>query len=124
MAYLAQNPEFSEHLTIRDYIFNQDNELLGIIKEYEQLLESGNYDAHGEKYQHLLNKMDALNAWDYEAQIKQILGKLGIHDLDAYTDELSGGQRQRVAGRAEGGGRLWRPGFLPKRRIRRRRLEA
>ncbi len=97
VSYLAQNPEFSDHLTIRDYIFNQDNELLTVIKKYEQLLESENYDANSEQYHQLLNKMDSLNAWDYEAQIKQILGKLGLHDLDVYTDELSGGQKKRVA---------------------------
>ena len=36
-------------------------------------------------------------AWDLESQIKQILGKLGIHDMDLFVDELSGGQKKRVA---------------------------
>jgi ATP-binding cassette subfamily F protein uup len=97
VGFLSQNPEFSNHLTIRDYIFNQDNQLLSTINEYERLIENANYDASGEKYQSLLNKMDALSAWDFEAQIKQILGKLGIHNLDGYADELSGGQKKRVA---------------------------
>lgn len=97
VSYLAQNPEFSNHLSIRDYIFNQDNEILTTIKEYEKIVESGAYDDSGDSYQSLLNKMDSLSAWDYEAQIKQILGKLGIHDMDGYVDELSGGQKKRVA---------------------------
>ncbi len=94
---LLQNPEFSNHLSVRDYIFNQENEILSTIKAYEKLVESENYDAGADEYQSLLNKMESLNAWDYEAQIKQILGKLGINDLDAYVDELSGGQKKRVA---------------------------
>jgi len=94
---LLQNPEFSNHLSVRDYIFNQENEILSTIKAYEKLVESEHYDAGADDYQSLLNKMESLNAWDYEAQIKQILGKLGINDLDAFVDELSGGQKKRVA---------------------------
>jgi ATP-binding cassette subfamily F protein uup len=97
IGFLAQNPEFSNHLSIRDYIFNQESELLSTIKEYEQLIESPDYEANGVKYEALLHKMDVLSAWDFEAQIKQILGKLGVHDMDAYVDELSGGQKKRVA---------------------------
>jgi len=41
--------------------------------------------------------MEQLQAWDFESQAKQILGKLGIHDLTAPADTLSGGQQKRVA---------------------------
>jgi len=44
-----------------------------------------------------IEQMDALNAWDYEHQVKEILGKLGIHTLDQKMGELSGGQKKRVA---------------------------
>ena len=94
---LRQNPEFTNHLTIRDYLFNQENELLKAVSEYEQYLEREDFDADSKKYQELTNKMEALHAWDLETQVKQILGKLGIHDLDLFVDELSGGQRKRVA---------------------------
>lgn len=97
LSYLPQNPEFKNHLTIRDYIFGQDNELLLTVGEYEQFLDSKNPDLASKHYQELINKMDALSAWDFESQVKQILGKLGIHDLDLFVDELSGGQKKRVA---------------------------
>jgi ATP-binding cassette subfamily F protein uup len=97
VGYLRQNPEFSRHVSIRDYIFDQENEVLSIIKEYEALVETKAFDDTKNDYQRVLNKMDSHSAWDYEAQIKQILGKLGIHDLDGFTDELSGGQKKRVA---------------------------
>ena len=97
VGFLSQNPEFSNHLTIRDYIFNQESELLTTINEYEQMVERHADDPSSEKYQYIFNKMDALSAWDFEAQVKQILGKLGVHSFDAYVDELSGGQKKRVA---------------------------
>ena len=97
LSFLSQNPKFDNHLTVRDYIFDQDNELLSTVSEYEQFIESENPDIDGRCYQELINKMDSLAAWDFESQVKQILGKLGIHDLDLFVDELSGGQKKRVA---------------------------
>jgi len=44
-----------------------------------------------------LTDMDRLNAWDYETRIKQILGKLAIHDFDKPVEQLSGGQQKRLA---------------------------
>ena len=41
--------------------------------------------------------MEKLEAWDYEAQIRQILGELGIQDVNQLVSSLSGGQRKRVA---------------------------
>ncbi|MET0242112.1 MAG: ABC-F family ATP-binding cassette domain-containing protein, partial [Flavitalea sp.] len=42
-------------------------------------------------------KMDEMNAWDFDAKVKQILGKLNIHHLNQQVSSLSGGQRKRVA---------------------------
>ena len=97
LGFLPQNPEFSNHTSVKDYIFDQSNELLNTVSEYERLVESKEFDINSSKYQEIVNKMDALSAWDFESQVKQILGKLGIHDLDLFVDELSGGQRKRVA---------------------------
>jgi ATP-binding cassette subfamily F protein uup len=41
--------------------------------------------------------MDELGAWDFEAKVHQILGKLNIKNLDQTVGSLSGGQRKRVA---------------------------
>jgi ATP-binding cassette subfamily F protein uup len=97
VAFLPQNPEFLEHLSIRDYIYNQESETLCAIRNYEKIMARGNLDARSDEYDAALQQMDALDAWNYEVQIKQILGKLGIHDLEGYIDELSGGQKKRVA---------------------------
>ena len=59
VSFLPQNPEFSHHLTIRDYLFDQDNELLSTVSEYEQYIDGRNLDVESKKYQELINKMDA-----------------------------------------------------------------
>ena len=41
--------------------------------------------------------MDDLGAWDFDTKVKQVLGKLNIHDLHQTVNSLSGGQRKRVA---------------------------
>jgi ATP-binding cassette subfamily F protein uup len=46
--------------------------------------------------QHALEKMEELNAWDYDAKVQEITGRLGITDLDQKFGELSGGQRKRI----------------------------
>jgi ATP-binding cassette subfamily F protein uup len=50
-----------------------------------------------EEMQEVIERIDALNAWDQESQVKQILGKLGLKDLEADVTLLSGGQQKRVA---------------------------
>jgi ATP-binding cassette subfamily F protein uup len=41
--------------------------------------------------------MDELDAWDFDAKVKQVLGKLKIQHLQQPLKNLSGGQRKRVA---------------------------
>lgn len=44
-----------------------------------------------------LERMNALNAWEIDAEAKRVLEAVGIKDLALRTDKLSGGQRKRVA---------------------------
>jgi ABC transport system ATP-binding/permease protein len=93
VAFFEQEPKLEEGRTILDNIFHHAHPIINIIKEYEAAL-----DAHDEeKLAHLLGQMDELGAWDFEAKVKQILGKLNIHNLTDNVSNLSGGQRKRVA---------------------------
>lgn len=98
ISFLSQNPEFNSDDSVLDAVFDSDDEKLRVIKAYEHQLAliEINPDEH-EKLTELIERMDNLNAWDYESEIKQILGKLGIHDLEKKVNELSGGQKKRVA---------------------------
>jgi len=91
--YLDQNPEFNESLTVLEGVFASSKSIISIIKNYEAALVSGDSkliaDANDE--------MEINKAWDYENQIKQILGQLNITNLQQKIYELSGGQKKRLA---------------------------
>ena len=85
ISYLQQSPLLNENNTILDELFNSENELVTTIKEYEKCLLSGD-----EKLiQRMIGKMDDLKAWDYEVQVKQILFRLKLSDLNTMIMNLS-----------------------------------
>lgn len=97
IAYVHQNPVFTGDKTIYQTVFDDpDNEIIQVIQEYQQVLLQAEHDTEG-RLQPVLEKMDRLQAWDFEYQINEVLGKLGLHDTDIPVSALSGGQRKRVA---------------------------
>ncbi|MBY5952209.1 ABC-F family ATP-binding cassette domain-containing protein [Algoriphagus marincola] len=99
IAYVHQNPVFDSNLSIYQTIFDQSNsEVLRVIEEYHKaMLDSERGIDNSDKMAKLFEQMDALQAWDFEYQVKEVLGKLGLHDTDLPVGNLSGGQRKRVA---------------------------
>ncbi|NDK55295.1 ABC-F family ATP-binding cassette domain-containing protein [Pontibacter fetidus] len=95
IGFLGQNPEFDETMTVQQSIFSGQGEVLDVIRDYEVAIENPNTSS--EKMQHIMERMDELQAWDFELKVKQILSKLGIHNLEDKISHLSGGQRKRVA---------------------------
>nr|WP_255702238.1 ABC-F family ATP-binding cassette domain-containing protein [Flavobacterium sp. WG47] len=94
MAFLSQNNQLQDELTIEESIFASDNEILHIIERYEKALENPEDE---EKYQLAFDEMDSHNAWDFETQFKQILSKLKLDDLKLKVKSLSGGQKKRLS---------------------------
>lgn len=100
IAFLDQEPELDEQLTVWETLFQSQNELLACIRTYEEVLQKQEYDHSEQQMMQLqlaMEEMDRLQAWDYEARIKQILYKLNIKDTAKQVAHLSGGQRKRVA---------------------------
>ncbi|MGI4867608.1 MAG: ABC-F family ATP-binding cassette domain-containing protein [Janthinobacterium lividum] len=97
VTYLGQQPVFDESLTVEETIFASQNDTLRAVKEYEHVVNDPNHDP--DDLQRVMERMDTLNAWDYESQVQQILGRLGILGdlLQRNVSKLSGGQRKRVA---------------------------
>lgn len=93
IAYLEQDPFFDPNITVMEACFNSGNEITDLIKEYENVLASGDHS----KLDEVLQQMDVLQAWDYEFKVKQILGQLNITNFDQRVSSLSGGQMKRVA---------------------------
>ncbi len=98
VSMLRQHPNFEESTTILESIFAEDQEELNVIRDYELAMYQTEHDpANAPDLSPILERMEALNAWDYEHQIKELLGKLGIQDFQQKMSELSGGQKKRVA---------------------------
>lgn len=93
VAFFEQEPALSENESVLDNIFHISHPVINTIKEYEAVVDSGNPD----KISASLIKMDEANAWEFESKVKQILGKLNIHNLHQQVATLSGGQRKRIA---------------------------
>ncbi len=95
LGYLEQDPAFPKGATISDYIFQSDNEQQQLIRKYEELLEDDpdNYKA----IEKVTEEISNLDAWEYEHNIKTILGRLDIHHLEQKIETLSGGQKKRLA---------------------------
>ncbi|HKR06000.1 MAG TPA: ABC-F family ATP-binding cassette domain-containing protein [Bacteroidia bacterium] len=96
LGYLEQQPEFHPDSMVMDCIFKSDHPVLHALGEYEKCLDQGE-KADQHLMQQLIDKIDSLQAWDFENKAHEILGKLGIHDLEKQIKHLSGGQKKRVA---------------------------
>ena len=92
--YLSQEDALNDDLTIEETIFDSDNETLKVIEAYEHALLNPEDEA---EYQRAFEKMEQLNAWDFETQFQQILSKLKLDDLTKKVSDLSGGQRKRLS---------------------------
>jgi ATP-binding cassette subfamily F protein uup len=94
MAFLSQDNNLQDELTIEESIFASDNETLKVIEAYEKALENPDDE---EAYQKAFDGMDQHNAWDFETQYKQILFKLKLEDFKLKVKNLSGGQKKRLS---------------------------
>ena len=93
VAYLEQDPTYPENLTVLEACFHSGNDVTDLIAEYERVINSKDHSG----LDAILQKMDILQAWDYEHRAKQILGQLKITDFEQKISQLSGGQLKRVA---------------------------
>lgn len=100
VAYLEQQPLQGVQTSIMDVIFESDSPLMKTVKRYEQAVRAVQRDPSPKVQQELTNaisEMDSISAWNYESEVKEILGKLQIDDLEQSVATLSGGERKKVA---------------------------
>lgn len=93
IGYFEQIPALNAEHSVMEEIFQSDNEKLRTVKEFELAISQNNQ----EEITRISAKMDRLDAWDAEVEIKQILTELKINLLQQKVGELSGGQQKRLA---------------------------
>lgn len=99
LGYQDQQSQLEDSKTVFENLFNSSHPTVGKILEYEHLLEKRELTPKEEtQMQKLVEELNRLNAWDFEAQVKEIMGRLHIQGLDdQLAGTLSGGQKKRVA---------------------------
>ena len=100
IGYLEQEPVFNEKFTINELLYNSNAEVVKIIREYESALEmqTNDYnDTTAERFEKASLEMEKANGWNFDNELKQILSKFKIVDLEAKIEMLSGGQKKRLA---------------------------
>ncbi len=93
MGYFEQIPDLNPANTVIEEIFESNNEKIKTVKAFELAVSHNKQD----EIASISAKMDELNAWDIEVEIKQILSQLKINFLEQKVTELSGGQQKRLA---------------------------
>lgn len=94
VGYLQQEPELNLEHSVMDAIFDPTNEIMSVVREYEEAVAN---ESDPDRMQRAFDAMDRNNAWDIEAQAKEILTSLNITDFEQKIATLSGGQVKRVA---------------------------
>ncbi len=93
IGYLKQDPVLSDAATVLEAALDSTNDQVVAIKNLELATISDNQA----EIQKAIEQVDNLKAWDIEARIKEILGKLKIADFAQKVGTLSGGQKKRLA---------------------------
>lgn len=93
VGWLQQDPAMDPGMTVLEQVFASDNPAAQTVRDYEAAVDRRDDGA----LPALIERMDALKAWDYENRAKQMLGRLYISDFDKKVGQLSGGQRKRIA---------------------------
>ncbi len=93
VALFEQDPHFEEDKTVLENIFHLKHPIITAIRKYEDAMEQED----GEMIAESIAEMEDLNAWDFEAKVKQILDKLNVHHLKNPVSELCRGARKSAA---------------------------
>jgi len=93
VGYLKQDPDLDLNANVLEAALDSDNAQVQAIKK----LEVATLLNRESEIQAAVEEVDNLKAWDIEARIKEILGKLKVHNFDQKVDTLSGGQKKRLA---------------------------
>lgn len=99
---LLQEPVLDPNKTVKEIVEEGVAETIKLIRDYNEISEKfadpdADYDVLMEKQAKLQEKIEALNAWDIDAQLEMAMDALRCPPGDTSVKILSGGERRRVA---------------------------
>ncbi|MFN4080621.1 MAG: ABC-F family ATP-binding cassette domain-containing protein [Saprospiraceae bacterium] len=94
IGWLDQEPRFAPESQVLDAVLDAANPKVDAMIQYERALRD---NALPERLQEAMSLMDRLEAWDFEARVKEMLGRFGFADFTQKVGRLSGGQQKRLA---------------------------
>ena len=102
IGYLEQEPQLEAGKTVKEIVSEGVKEITDLLAEFDAVNEAfgdpdADYDKLGAKQATLQDKLDALDAWNLDANLELAMDALRCPPSDQIVDTLSGGERRRVA---------------------------
>jgi len=104
VGFLEQEPLVDSNKTVREVVEEGVQETVDLLNEYEKISEAfaepmsdDEMDALLEKQGKLQEKLDHMDAWDLDAQLKMAMDALRCPPEDTPVSVISGGEKRRVA---------------------------
>jgi ATP-binding cassette subfamily F protein uup len=88
VSFLEQHPQLALDETVLDTLFDDENTRAKLIKDYEHVIDQVVLDQ--EEYERLVEEIDRIDAWSYEARVRTVISQLRLKDhLDKTVRVLS-----------------------------------
>ncbi len=104
VGFLEQEPLVDSNKTVREVVEEGVQETVDLLKEYEKISEAfsnpmsdDEMDALLERQGKLQEKLDHMDAWDLDAQLRMAMDALRCPPEDTPVSVISGGEKRRVA---------------------------
>ena len=104
VGYLPQEPELDDNLTVKDVVSQGVQEVVDILKEYEEVnmkfaepMSDDEMNKLIERQGELTELIDQHDAWELDNKLERAMDALRCPEGDTPVRNLSGGERRRVA---------------------------
>jgi ATP-binding cassette subfamily F protein uup len=94
IGWLDQDPHFPKGIDVLGAALDPANPLVRVVQRYERAIAHPDDAA---ELQAAMADMDERQAWSYESQVKEMLFRFGLDNMEQKVDRLSGGQQKRLA---------------------------
>ncbi len=102
---VSQEPQLNPERTVLEQVFAGSGEKMALLARYTAVSDALAHAGDGGHHQQALlaelgqlnARMDQTQAWALEQQVREVLDRLGVHDVNRRVGDLSGGYRKRLA---------------------------